>query len=63
MKQERQLKRRINGNIFYCEALRGTKEDANKTKKIQRDCGHLVRIYPVTTEGIRMYGVFVSPQI
>lgn len=58
--KEQQLTRYINGRTYYCEALRGTKEQAEVTKNIQKETGWLARIFPVFTNGIKMYGVFVA---
>lgn len=60
MKQERQLRRNISGTTYYCEVIRGLKEDAIKSKNIQKSAGFKARVYPVSVEGKTFYGVFVS---
>jgi len=58
--QEKQLVRKIKGENFYCEALRGTLSQAKESQRIQKEHGYKCRIFGVSTDGQKMYGIFVN---
>lgn len=55
-----QLRRKIDGKIYFCEAIRETKEGAINSRNAQKFAGFFARIIPVSEKGIKKYGVYVA---
>lgn len=54
----KQLRRKINGDLYYCEAIRETKEGAIHSRNARKAAHFKARIFPVSQNGVKKFGVY-----
>lgn len=54
-----QLKRKFDGETYYCEKITTNYAEAEKTKKANKYAGFKARIVELSKDGRKAYGVYV----